>query len=270
MNGSHPISWLLALVLLGGGLTTAAGCRGEGPDGDADTDVDGDSDADDDTGGDGDADADTDGDSDSDTDADGDCSTLCTLALSCADIPELEELLGTTPAECEGSCGSLDEPLAACLMDAATCGDLAECLRCLTWDDIGFCRDSACTFLTETCAYGEYSQCTIDCEMIASGAAGACFRGADRHCWERAAAASDCDLAMTCPTIHYLQYRECFETSAYATCDAFCASLDAECLAACGSMYVGINFESCDGTALSQVEDCGATLTGSAAMCCCL
>ena len=47
------------------------------------------------------------------------------------------------------------------------------------------------------------SQCHIDCEMVASGAGGTCFRGWGRWCWEQAAAAEDCDLVARCPQIHY-------------------------------------------------------------------
>jgi len=51
------------------------------------------------------------------------------------------------------------------------------------------------------CGGTDYSQCTIDCQMIGSGALG-CFHGAGRICWEQAADAASCDLMAACPTIH--------------------------------------------------------------------
>lgn len=132
----------------------------------------------------------------------GDCTSMCTLLLTCPDVPDRDLLFGTSQQACEAACTGTVEPyLRDCMIAATGCGQLGECTRCLTWNDIGFCRDPVCDFLVGECGGSDVSQCYIDCEMYGSGAAG-CFRGAGRSCWVQAANAHDCTAATACPTIH--------------------------------------------------------------------
>lgn len=130
------------------------------------------------------------------------CQSACELVMSCPDVPDRESLFGTTQQSCETACeGSLEQYLKNCILDAEVCGQVGECTRCLTYADIGYCRDLACDFLVNDCGGSDVNQCYIDCEMYSSGAGG-CFRGAGRICWVRAANHDDCAAAAICPTIH--------------------------------------------------------------------
>ena len=132
------------------------------------------------------------------------CGTMCALFATCGNVADATELIGTSENECNTSCeGSLAGYARDCLLAATTCGELEGCTACQTWDDIGFCSetDGACDLLVNHCGGSDYSQCTIDCEMYGSGAAG-CFHGAGRICWEQAADAQSCELMAACPTIH--------------------------------------------------------------------
>ncbi len=131
----------------------------------------------------------------------GTCPEMCAAIYDCADIPERDSVLGPDAANCETACGgTVTDQMADCLVGASDCDSLAECLRCQTYDDTGFC-DDACTLLVDQCQVGDnYGQCTIDCEMVGSGAMG-CFYGADRECWEQAAVDQVCDSG--CPQIYY-------------------------------------------------------------------
>lgn len=132
----------------------------------------------------------------------GDCASLCALALGCADVPDRDALFGLSQAECESRCGGpMEDYVRDCVLAAADCAALTECTRCQTWDDLDFCQEGACGLLVDSCGGSDYDQCTIDCEMIGSGAMG-CFRAAGGRCWRDAVTAQSCDLAARCPMIH--------------------------------------------------------------------
>ncbi len=129
------------------------------------------------------------------------CQTMCTALMACETITDQELVFGTTAQTCETKCeGNLEPYIKECLLAASDCVGFEECMRCLTFEDVGFC-DGACDLLVNDCGGTDLSQCSIDCEMYGSGAAG-CFRGAGRTCCEAAVGSGNCADTTGCPTIH--------------------------------------------------------------------
>lgn len=120
----------------------------------------------------------------------------CTAAHACD--PELEnrtELLGADAA----ACAALDPnpAFAACLVGASDCEEMAECTRCLTAADSGYCTD-ACATAVDCGELTDQGQCQINCSMYAGGFGSTCTLGFDRGCWEAAAGAEGCGWAENC------------------------------------------------------------------------
>jgi len=129
------------------------------------------------------------------------CQALCTPLMACETITDKELVFGTTVQTCETKCeGTLEPYLKDCLLSATDCAELEACMACQTFDDIAYC-DGACDLLVTDCGGEDLSQCSIDCEMYTSGAAG-CFRGAGRICWQAAIDTGLCADFAGCPTIH--------------------------------------------------------------------
>ncbi len=129
------------------------------------------------------------------------CQTMCAALMACETITDKETVFGATVDSCVTKCdGTLEPYVKTCLLAATDCTGYEECMRCQTFDDVGFC-DGACDLLVTDCGGEDLSQCSIDCEMYGSGAAG-CFRGAGRLCWEDAVETGLCADFAGCPTIH--------------------------------------------------------------------
>jgi hypothetical protein len=129
------------------------------------------------------------------------CENMCDSIMACAQVPDMDLVLGETVSDCISKCNNTIDPyMKECLLSGGNCGDWSDCTRCLEMADVTFC-DGACDLLVTTCGGENLSQCSIDCEMYVSGAAG-CFHGAGEFCWSQVIEDESCQDIALCPTIH--------------------------------------------------------------------